>query len=82
LCLQGLTKDKIECNERVESLGWRQVGGWVEEYEDCLTFATIRGVGHQVPIFAPQVNFIILIRKYLYLYGMVLRKNIWVSYII
>ena len=40
--------------------GWRawfegrQVGGWVEEYEGGLTFVTIRGAGHQVPIFAPQ----------------------------
>jgi len=28
----------------------RQVGGWVEGYE----VATIKGVDHQVPIFAPQ----------------------------
>jgi len=31
-----------------------QVGGWVEEYEGGLTFASIRGAGHQVPVFAPQ----------------------------
>jgi len=32
----------------------RQVGRWVEVYEGGLTFVTIRGAGHQVPIFAPQ----------------------------
>ncbi|XP_057456085.1 serine carboxypeptidase-like 35 isoform X2 [Lotus japonicus] len=31
-----------------------QVAGWVEVYEGGLTFATIRGAGHQVPVFAPQ----------------------------
>ncbi|MED6195661.1 Serine carboxypeptidase-like 35 [Stylosanthes scabra] len=31
-----------------------QVGGWSEEYEGGITFVTIRGAGHQVPIFAPQ----------------------------
>ncbi|KAE8692730.1 Serine carboxypeptidase-like 35 [Hibiscus syriacus] len=30
-----------------------QVGGWVEVYEGGLTFATVRGAGHQVPVFAP-----------------------------
>ncbi|XP_020083848.1 serine carboxypeptidase-like 35 [Ananas comosus] len=39
--------------------GWRawyykeQVGGWVVEYEEGLAFATVRGAGHQVPVFAP-----------------------------
>ncbi|XVF44554.1 hypothetical protein PTKIN_Ptkin02bG0133900 [Pterospermum kingtungense] len=32
----------------------RQVGGWVERYEGGLTFATVRGAGHQVPVLAPQ----------------------------
>ena len=31
-----------------------QVGGWVEEYEGGLTFASVRGAGHQVPFYAPQ----------------------------
>lgn len=39
--------------------GWRawfhkeQVAGWVVEYQG-LTLATVRGAGHQVPVFAPQ----------------------------
>jgi len=51
-CLQ-----EIKLNVTKEWRVWfegRQVGGWVEEYEGGLTFATIRGAGHQVPIFAPQ----------------------------
>ncbi|KAL4010356.1 hypothetical protein IC575_030207 [Cucumis melo] len=31
-----------------------QVAGWVETYQEGLTLATIRGAGHQAPIFAPQ----------------------------
>ncbi|KAL5993430.1 Serine carboxypeptidase-like 35 [Asimina triloba] len=31
----------------------QQVGGWVVEYEEGLTFATVRGAGHQVPVFVP-----------------------------
>ncbi|XP_024923558.3 serine carboxypeptidase-like 35 [Ziziphus jujuba] len=32
-----------------------QVAGWVEKYEGGLTLATVRGAGHQVPVFAaPQ----------------------------
>ncbi|KAE9620276.1 hypothetical protein Lal_00019824 [Lupinus albus] len=40
--------------------GWRawfhksEVAGWMEEYEGGLTFVTIRGAGHQVPVFAPH----------------------------
>ncbi|KAG2334439.1 hypothetical protein Bca4012_000386 [Brassica carinata] len=30
-----------------------QVAGWVETYAGGLTFATVRGAGHQVPVFAP-----------------------------
>ncbi|KAF7002670.1 hypothetical protein CFC21_018117 [Triticum aestivum] len=39
--------------------GWRawfyrqQVGGWAVEYEEGLTLVTVRGAGHQVPLFAP-----------------------------
>lgn len=31
----------------------KEVAGWVERYEKGLTFATVRGAGHQVPLFAP-----------------------------
>lgn len=34
----------------------RQVGGWTEVYEG-LTFATIRGAGHEVPLFQPKRAF-------------------------
>ncbi|CAL9157016.1 unnamed protein product [Musa hybrid cultivar] len=40
--------------------GWRawyyreEVAGWVVEYEEGLTLATVRGAGHQVPLFAPD----------------------------
>ncbi|XP_042469683.1 serine carboxypeptidase-like 35 [Zingiber officinale] len=40
--------------------GWRawyhkeQVAGWVVEYEEGLTLVTVRGAGHQVPVFAPD----------------------------
>ncbi|CAN6240219.1 unnamed protein product [Urochloa humidicola] len=39
--------------------GWRawyyrqQVAGWTVEYEEGLTLVTVRGAGHQVPLFAP-----------------------------
>ncbi|KAL3731783.1 hypothetical protein ACJRO7_028624 [Eucalyptus globulus] len=32
----------------------RQVAGWVERYQGGLTLATVRGAGHQVPVFAPD----------------------------
>ena len=32
----------------------REVAGWVEEYEGGLTFASVRGAGHQVPVYKPQ----------------------------
>ncbi|KAM7508345.1 hypothetical protein LguiA_018798 [Lonicera macranthoides] len=35
-----------------------QVGGWTEVY-DGLTFATIRGAGHEVPLFQPKRAFIL-----------------------
>ncbi|XP_062184189.1 serine carboxypeptidase-like 35 [Phragmites australis] len=40
--------------------GWRawyyrqQVAGWAVEYEEGLTLVTVRGAGHQVPLFAPE----------------------------
>ncbi|KAL7257552.1 hypothetical protein ACSBR1_003791 [Camellia fascicularis] len=36
----------------------RQVGGWTEVY-DGLTFATVRGAGHEVPLFQPKRAFIL-----------------------
>lgn len=30
-----------------------QVGGWTEVY-DGLTFVTVRGAGHEVPLFEPK----------------------------
>ncbi|KAL8040855.1 hypothetical protein ABFX02_10G127300 [Erythranthe guttata] len=35
-----------------------QVGGWTEVYEN-LTFATVRGAGHEVPLFQPRRAFIL-----------------------
>lgn len=35
-----------------------QVGGWTEVYEG-LTFATVRGAGHEVPMFEPRRAFIL-----------------------
>lgn len=37
-----------------------QVAGWVETYQEGLSLATIRGAGHQVPIFAPQQSLSLL----------------------
>uniref|UniRef100_A0A1D1XLI7 Carboxypeptidase n=1 Tax=Anthurium amnicola TaxID=1678845 RepID=A0A1D1XLI7_9ARAE len=34
----------------------REVGGWTEVYEG-LTFATVRGAGHEVPLFQPKRGF-------------------------
>ncbi|CAI9097011.1 OLC1v1033293C2 [Oldenlandia corymbosa var. corymbosa] len=46
--------------------GWRawfldnkQVGGWVESYDQGLTFLTVRGAGHQVPMFAPHQSLLL-----------------------
>ncbi|TVU15136.1 hypothetical protein EJB05_38641 [Eragrostis curvula] len=32
----------------------QQVAGWAVEYEQGLTLVTVRGAGHQVPLFAPE----------------------------
>lgn len=37
-----------------------QVAGWVETYQEGLTLATIRGAGHQAPVFAPQQSLALL----------------------
>ncbi|WOL20511.1 serine carboxypeptidase-like 35 [Canna indica] len=42
--------------------GWRawyhkdQVAGWMIEYKEGLTFISVRGVGHMVPIYAPAAS--------------------------
>ncbi|XP_072985736.1 serine carboxypeptidase-like 35 [Typha latifolia] len=54
---------KLHAKEKRKRKGWggwrpwyykEQVAGWVVEYEKGLTFATVRGAGHQVPVFAPD----------------------------
>ncbi|KAK1262580.1 Serine carboxypeptidase-like 35 [Acorus gramineus] len=37
-----------------------QVGGWTEDYEGGLTYATVRGAGHQVPVLAPSQSLSLL----------------------
>lgn len=39
----------------------RQVAGWVETYQEGLTLATIRGAGHQTPVFAPRQSLALFI---------------------
>ena len=57
-----LKKDNKKKNkeEDDELGGWKpwfykdQVAGWVAEYEEGLTLATVRGAGHQVPVLTPD----------------------------
>jgi serine carboxypeptidase-like clade 2 len=51
---------KLRQRERKKGQGgWRawfyrqQVAGWAVEYEEGLTLVTVRGAGHQVPLFKP-----------------------------
>lgn len=49
--------NKMKLTAKEEWRAWshrRQVAGWVVEYREGLTFATLRGAGHQVPAFAPD----------------------------
>ncbi|KAB1206299.1 Serine carboxypeptidase-like 35 [Morella rubra] len=49
--------NKMRLKIKAEWRAWfhkSQVAGWVQTYESGLTLATVRGAGHQVPIFAPQ----------------------------
>jgi len=49
--------EELKLNVTKEWRAWFEgveVGGCVEEYEGGLTFASVRGAGHQVPVFAPQ----------------------------
>lgn len=49
--------NKLELRVKKEWRAWfhkDQVAGWVQTYEGGLTLATVRGAGHQVPVFAPQ----------------------------
>ncbi|KAJ4812095.1 Carboxypeptidase [Rhynchospora pubera] len=51
---------KLKPKERKDWGGWRawyykeQVAGWVVEYDEGLTLVTVRGAGHQVPVFTPK----------------------------
>nr|XP_010910285.1 serine carboxypeptidase-like 35 [Elaeis guineensis] len=46
--------------------GWQpwyhkeQVAGWMVEYEEGLTLVTVRGAGHEVPLFAPDRSLTLL----------------------
>ncbi|XP_065855294.1 serine carboxypeptidase-like 25 [Euphorbia lathyris] len=47
---------KLKLTTKVAWYPWyvkKQVGGWTEVYEG-LTFATVRGAGHEVPLFKPR----------------------------
>ncbi|KAK7341307.1 hypothetical protein VNO80_24233 [Phaseolus coccineus] len=49
--------EELKLNVTNEWRAWfegKEVAGWVEEYEGGLTFASVRGAGHQVPVSAPQ----------------------------
>ncbi|XP_078448538.1 serine carboxypeptidase-like 35 [Wolffia australiana] len=49
--------NKMELSLKEDWRAWfhkKQVAGWVVEYKEGLTFATVRGAGHQVPAFAPD----------------------------
>ncbi|XP_038903495.1 serine carboxypeptidase-like 35 [Benincasa hispida] len=49
--------NKMELEIEEEWRAWyhkQEVAGWVETYERGLTLASVRGAGHQVPVFAPQ----------------------------
>ena len=54
---------KLRAQERK---GWRawfyrqQVGGWTVEYEEGVTLVTVRGAGHQVPLFKPGTSLAML----------------------
>lgn len=47
---------QLKLTTRISWYPWyvkKQVGGWTEVY-DGLTFATVRGAGHEVPLFKPR----------------------------
>lgn len=51
---KSIKEMKMKVKEEWRSWFYRkQVGGWVVSYEGGLTFVTVRGAGHQVPMFAP-----------------------------
>jgi len=51
------------CRASDFSWWWCQVGGWTEVYEG-LTFATVRGAGHEVPVLQPE-RALTLLRSFL-----------------
>jgi serine carboxypeptidase-like clade 1 len=38
----------------IEDEGYKQVGGYSVEYEEGLTYATVKGAGHMVPQMRPE----------------------------
>ncbi|XP_055814445.1 serine carboxypeptidase-like 40 [Solanum dulcamara] len=60
------TKKSIKAMNLTVDQPWRswlydgEVGGYVETYKGGLTFATVRGAGHEVPSFQPARAFILI----------------------
>lgn len=53
---------RLELQIKTQWYPWyhnQQVGGWTEIYEG-LTFATVRGAGHEVPLFQPERAFTLI----------------------
>jgi serine carboxypeptidase-like clade II len=56
----GLRPRQTKSDEAEDWGAWRawyykqQVAGWAVSYEQGLTLVTVRGAGHQVPLFAPK----------------------------
>ncbi|MCL7021472.1 hypothetical protein MKW94_028336 [Papaver nudicaule] len=51
--------ERLKLSTKIPWYPWyvkKQVGGWTEVYEG-LTFATVRGAGHEVPLFKPRAAF-------------------------
>ncbi|RZC59907.1 hypothetical protein C5167_007203 [Papaver somniferum] len=51
--------ERLKLSAKIPWYPWyvkKQVGGWTEVYEG-LTFATVRGAGHEVPLFKPRAAF-------------------------
>ena len=44
----------------IAMVNFLQVAGWVQVYENNLSFATVRGAGHEVPFSQPERSLILL----------------------